>query len=227
MASMEHLVGQMARMPLFARCSPIVRARLQASAFLQARPRGTVLFEQGEPAEFLHILLHGSVALEGRDEAGNSTILEILGPGDAFLASAVVLDQPNATGAWLMSESRLLLVPAAEFRAALAEDPGLAQAALELVAQQFKVVAEQVLDLKLRDAPRRVARFLAQRLMPGQEGGPVDLPEPRGALAARLGMRPESLSRALHALQEAGLVRLTGRRVEVCNRDGLLQAQLA
>ena len=224
---MESSVGQMASMELFARCAPEILQRLQSSAFVQSRSRGTVLFEQGEAAEFLHIILSGSVALEGKGENGTSTILEIMGPGDAFRASAVVLNQPNATGAWLMADSKLLLIPAAEFRAALAQDPGLTQSALELMAKQFKSVADQVLDLKLRDAPRRVARFLVQRLEPEQAGGFVELPEPRGALAARLGMRPESLSRALHALQEAGLVRLTGRRVEVRDRKGLMQIQAA
>ncbi|MBE9603837.1 cyclic nucleotide-binding domain-containing protein [Acetobacteraceae bacterium H6797] len=224
---MENSAGLMAKMELFADCAPGILERLKASAFLQSRTRGSVLFEQGEPAEFLHVVISGSVALEGRGENGTSTILEIMGPGEIFRLPAVVLDQPNATGAWLMAESTILLIPAAEFRAALAQDAALARRALALLARQFKSVADQVLDLKLRDAPRRVARFLAQRLEPEQAGGFVELPEPRGALAARLGMRPESLSRALHALQEAGLVKLTGRRVEVRDRKGLMRLQAA
>lgn len=221
---MEQVRGQMARLPLFEGCAPGVLARLQAAAFLQAQPRGTVLFEQDEPAEFLHVLLSGRLALEARGEGtgGAATILELMAPGDVFLAAPVVLDRPNPTGGWVLTEARLLLLPAVEFRAAVAADGALARAALAMMARQYEQLADQLLDLKLRDAPRRVARFLAQRLSPAEMGGVVDLPEPRGALAARLGMRPESLSRALHGLQQAGLVRLKGRRVEVRDRAGLL-----
>ena len=51
--------------------------------------------------------------------------------------------------------------------------------------------------------------------------GAVEIPEPRGAIAAKLGMTPESLSRALHGLEAAGLLRLHGRRVDVPDRAAL------
>jgi CRP-like cAMP-binding protein len=53
------------------------------------------------------------------------------------------------------------------------------------------------------------------------------MPEPRAAIAARLGMTPESLSRVMHGLEAAGLVRLQGRRVEVPDAEALNQATRA
>ena len=87
------------------------------------------------------------------------------------------------------------------------------------MAQQWRLLVDQVVDLKTRDATQRAARFLLHRL-PAQRGA-VDMPEPRGAIAARLGMTPESLSRALHGLEAAGLLRLQGRRVDVPDRAAL------
>ncbi len=77
---------------------------------------------------------------------------------------------------------------------------------------------------KLTKASDRVAHFLAGRMLPG---GRVTLPEPRAAIAARLGMTPESLSRVMHGLKAAGLVRLQGRRVEVPDAEALHQGARA
>jgi DNA primase len=46
-------------------------------------------------------------------------------------------------------------------------------------------------------------------------------------LAARLGMTPESLSRVMHGLEAAGLVRLQGRRVDVLDAKALSQGARA
>jgi CRP/FNR family transcriptional activator FtrB len=99
------------------------------------------------------------------------------------------------------------------------------RAAMEQMARQWRLMIDQVVDLKTRDATQRAARFVARRLAAAR--GEVDLPEPRAAIAARLGMTPESLSRALHGLEDAGLLRLQGRRVDVPDRAALLRVARA
>jgi CRP-like cAMP-binding protein len=106
----------------------------------------------------------------------------------------------------------------------MVKEPRLAEASLAQMAQQWRGLAEQLLELKLTKASERVAHFLAGRLMPG---GWVAMPEPRAAIAARLGMTPESLSRVMHGLEAAGLVRLQGRRVEVPDAAALNQGTRA
>jgi DNA-binding MarR family transcriptional regulator len=84
------------------------------------------------------------------------------------------------------------------------------------------MLVDQVVDLKLRPAERRVARFLARRVPEEPGAGPAELPEPRSAIAARLGMTPETLSRALNAMEAKELIRLSPRRADVPDRARLL-----
>ena len=210
--------------PLLAAASPETRARLLETAKPLALPRGAKLFAQDAPAEFLYLLLHGSVGLSTAEDGGASTLVEILVPGEAFVIPAVMLRLPCPVTAMALAPTRLVAIPAEDVRAAAAGDAGLMRAAMEQVARQWRLMIDQVVDLKTRDATQRAARFLVRRLHSTR--GAVELPEPRAAIAARLGMTPESLSRVLHGLEAAGLLRLHGRRVDVPDRAALLRVAL-
>lgn len=211
--------------PLLSAATAETRARLLDRAKPVVLHRGARLFGQEEPAEALYLLVQGSVGLSSAEDGGSTTMVDILVPGDAFVIAAVMLRLPSPVAGTALAPTRLIAIPAEEVRAAAAADPGLMRAAMEQMARQWRLMIDQVVDLKTRDATQRAARFVARRLAAAR--GEVDLPEPRAAIAARLGMTPESLSRALHGLEDAGLLRLQGRRVDVPDRAALLRVARA
>jgi len=189
------------RSPFFSAAGAEAMAELVRLSFTQLLPRGTVVFEQDEQADFLHLLLAGSVGLQAAAETGGRTIVEIFRAGEVFLAPAVLLRLPYLASAVALTEIRVLMVPAESYREGVRRDLALAGATIELLARHWRLMVDQVVDLKLRSAEARVARFLAQR---APEEGAAALPEPRTAIAARLGMTPETLSRTLAALEDRG-----------------------
>ena len=211
------------RSPFFAAAGEAAMVRLLRPSFTQQLPRGTVLFDQHEMPNFLHLLLAGSVGLQARDEAGAETIVEIFGPGELFLAPAAILGLPYLASGVALTDVRVLMIPAETCREGLSEDPALGRAMVELLARHWRMMVDQVVDLKLRSSERRVARFLARRVPEEAGAGPAELPEPRGAIAARLGMTPETLSRTLKALEARGLIRLSAKRADVIDRALLAQ----
>lgn len=211
------------RTAFFATAGEAAMARLLRPSFTQVLPRGAVMFEQHQQADFLHLLLEGSVGLMARDETGAETVVEIFGPGELFLAPAAILQLPYLASATALTEVRVLMLPSEVFRDGIAQDPALARAAVELLARHWRLMVDQVVDLKLRSAERRVARFLARRVAEDHGTGSVALPEPRGTIAARLGMTPETLSRTLAGLEAAGLIRVFPRRIDVPDREKLLR----
>lgn len=213
------------RSPFFAAAGEEAMAALLRPSFTQLLPRGAVMFEQHEPADFLHLLLSGSVGLVARDEVGAETVVEIFTAGELFLAPAAILRLPYLASGTALTDVRVLMIPAEVFRAGIAGDTALAQATIELLARHWRLMVDQVVDLKLRSADRRIARFLARRVREEAGAGSAELPEPRGAIAARLGMTPETLSRTLNALEAEGVVRLSGKRIDVPDRDKLLERQ--
>lgn len=211
------------RTPFFAAAGDAAMTRLLRPSFTQRLPRGTVLFDQHEQADFLHLLLEGSVGLMASDDDGNATVVEIFRTGELFLAPAAILRLPYLASATALTDVRVLMLPAEVFREGIALDPALARATIELLARHWRLMVDQVVDLKLRPADRRVARFLAHRIAAESGAGSAELPEARSAIAARLGMTPETLSRTLNALEAEGVVKLSAKRIDVPDRDRLLE----
>lgn len=192
------------RSPFFQAAGPAAMAELLAASFIQLLPRGAILFELGEEPQFLHMVLEGRLGLQAEVETGAKTMIELLGPGEILLAPAVLLSLPYLASAVALTEVRMLMVPARLVRDATARSLPLAHAMNELLSRHWRLMAEQVVDLKLRSAEQRVARFIARRIAEEQGATHVVLGEPRTAIAARLGMTPETLSRALAALEAKG-----------------------
>ena len=209
------------RSPFFAAAGEAAMARLLRPSFTQQLPRTTILFDQNELPDFVHLLLAGSIGLKAEAETGGETIVEIFGPGELLLVPAVLLGLPYLASGVALTDVRVLMIPAETFREGVAQDPALARATIELLSRHWRLMVDQVVDLKLRPAERRVARFLARRVPEEAGAGTAELPEPRTAIAARLGMTPETLSRALAALEQQGLIRLSARRADVVDRARL------
>jgi CRP-like cAMP-binding protein len=216
-------IDRVRRTPFFVVAGEAAMTLLLRTSVIRHIPRGTVLFEQQGSADVLYLLLEGSVGLAARSEEGTETVIEIFGPGELFLVPAAILRLPYLTSATALTDVRVLLIPAEAFRDSVAQDAALGRAIIELLARHWRLMVEQVVDLKLRPADRRVARFLARRVSEEAGAGSADLPEPRGAIAARLGMTPETLSRTLAAMEADGLIRNSGKRVDVPDREKLLR----
>ena len=87
-SSVQALVG----LPLFDGLAAEARTRLLSQSFVQTEPARAVLFEQGQAARFLHVILHGRVALVGEAPSidlgaapEDGAIIEMFGPGEAVI----------------------------------------------------------------------------------------------------------------------------------------------
>ena len=193
---------------------------VMAGALLQRFPRETVLFEQGERPDFLHVLVEGSVMLYGSTAEGRETVIEILTPVDTFILAAALTDTPYLMSAKVLEASNILMLPARNLREHMATQPKLALVMLASLASQFRRMVRQIKDLKLRTSTQRLAAYLLRLADPATDGVTVELPVNKQVLASRLGMTPENLSRAFGTLAEQE-IQIKGRTVTVGNIERL------
>jgi CRP/FNR family transcriptional regulator, dissimilatory nitrate respiration regulator len=180
--------------------------RLLAHASVNDHPRGETLFQQGDPAVFFYVVLEGWVKVYRLTRSGDEAVVGVFTRGQSFAEAAGFLEAVYPAAAETVADSRLLRVPCRDLVTCIRESPDIALAMLASTSRHLHRLVMQIEQLKARTGTQRVAEFLAG-LCPVEEGAcTIGLPYDKALIAGRLGMKPESLSRAFARLREVGVV---------------------
>ncbi len=192
---------------------------LVAAAYLQRFPAQIDLIKEGDPADFLYIVVEGSVELFSCANGREST-MAMVRPVSTFILAASIKDAPYLMSARTLEASKLLLIPSDDVRRAFATDDKFARAIVVELASCYRAVIKSMKNLKLRTSIERVANYILR--MHARAGGAdvVELQVGKRNLASMLGMTPENLSRAFGALQAHG-VSVDGRQIRIEDAERL------
>ena len=191
------------------------------AAFLQRFPERVVLIKEGEPSDFLHVVIDGVVELFATLDGREST-MTVLSPISTFILAAVLKDAVYLMSARTRTASRILMIPAKSVRDAMAEDDAFARSIVSELANCYRGVVRNQKNLKLRTGVERLASYLAHQHV--RQGNPerFTLPIDKKTLASMLGMTPENLSRSFSTLRKIG-VTVSGPDVIVEDSEELIE----
>lgn len=204
----SHLVRLL---PLFASMAAKNFDRLMRASFLQRFPAGVILIREGDPADFLHVVIEGTVELFAQ-RGDRETTLAVRRPISTFVLAAVVKNALYLMSARTVDPSRILMIPSEGIRQIIAEDSAFAQSMIDELAVGFRGMARALKNQKLRTGAERLANYLLSLHRENGENTEVNLPHEKRLIASLLGMTPENLSRALATLSAYG-VEVSGRRI--------------
>lgn len=187
---------------------------LERAGRTQTFGKGDLLFRRGEKARYFFLVLSGWVRVYRDRSAGEQAVLGVFGPGESVAEAAFFLGGSYPASAEAAENTRLLAVPQGALTGLIADDPSVAMAMMGSMAQHLRGLVNDVERLKTRNGEQRLGLFILEMCRSGPSGCSVDLPYEKSLIAGRLGMRPESLSRAFARLDREG-VRLDGNRVTV------------
>ena len=167
--------------------------------------RGTTIFHQGQPATSIYIVLDGWIKLFRTLKNGEETVVGVFTRGDS-VGEAVAIKRDNYPVAGeAVTKARLIQLPAAFIVKTMMNKPELMFSVLAATYQHLHELIYLVEQLKAKTVVQRVAEFLTD-LCPVKEGAySVVLPYEKVLIAGRLGIKPESLSRAFSRLKEKGV----------------------
>ncbi len=185
---------------------------LLGSARVVKASRGTILFVRGDPADRFYVVLEGWVKLSRETADGDEHVIGIFSRGETFAEAAIFGSGGFPVTAEVIERGRLIVIPASPLLSAIRADGGLALNILGAMSRRLRYLVTQVEQIRAKSAPQRVGQFLL-RLNPTEEGSAtIRLPYDKSLIAARLGMKPETFSRALAKLRDFG-VRCEGNAV--------------
>ncbi len=212
-------IEEMRRLPLFADVGEALADQLLRVSFLQRFPARVELAREGDPADFLHVVVDGQVEVFAAYRDRETTV-SVLGPGQSFIVAAVILDKVYLKSARSLSPARVLLMPAVAVRKLFAADGAFARALAQELADAYRGLVKELKNQKLRSSVERLANWLVARDLATGATGCFALPFEKKVLASRLGMAPEVLSRTFAALVPYN-VSVRGTNVEIRDRDAL------
>jgi len=212
------LKQHLSQIPYFKVLAPEDLDAVAAQAARRTFAPDDVIFLEGARGEGLWVIESGSVKITKLSAEGAEYILHLLGPGHTFNDIAA-LDGGGAPGnAVALGVVSAWTIPLAVLHRALDAHPRMAHAALEVMGERVRVLSQQLEDLTLYPVVARLARFLlAQAEDPSLSGPGIT----RAAIAAHLATTPETISRALNSIQEAGAIRFDRHRILITDEDRL------
>jgi CRP-like cAMP-binding protein len=186
-----------------------------------ALDKGQTLFNQGDPALAFFVVLEGWMKLYRADADGRETIIHVAKSGETFAEAAMFLEGAYPVHAEAATAVRLLRVDGRSVRDRIGADPGFAFAILGAMSLRLRRLVNEIERLKRRSATELVAEFLLDLCAAASaDRADVTLPFEKSIIAARLGIKPESFSRALGRLKDVG-VDVNGAEIAIASRAAL------
>jgi CRP-like cAMP-binding protein len=209
---------------LFAGLAPAQLERVLGASHVEQHRAGQVIFDRGQPALNFFIVVEGQVNLVLYSRAGEEKIIEILGPGSSFAEAVLFMEGPAyPVSAVAATDSQVGRFSNREYIAVLRDSPDTCLRMLGHLSQRLHMRLREIEYLTLESATHRLVRLIESRLPPDAEGpAEIALQESRQDIASRLSMKPETLSRILRHLSDAGVIVVHGRSLQVPDRARLL-----
>ncbi len=215
------------RLPLFEQLTGDEFHALAQQATLRSYARDEVVFEAGESAEALFCVVSGSLRIVRPLPGGEERVLHIALAPTTVAEMPVMVGRPFPARGICNDASTLVVIPRATLLKLVQQDPHFPLRMLGAAMKRLRLLTEAIARQGHLGATSRVAAYL-QGLARGCVHDPAETPEivlpaAKKDIANYLGLKPESLSRALASLKKRGVIEVEDNLVRVLDARALDQ----
>ncbi len=187
------------RIAVFRELKPEMVQRLIAPATVVALEERGTLFRQGDPATAFFIVLEGWIKLYRLTFAGDEAVILVLTKGGSLAEAVAFTGNRYPATAEAVTEARVVRIPADHVVRCIRENPDIALSMIASTSLHLHHLVQQVEQLKAQSGIQRLAEFLASLCPVANGPAMIALPYDKALIAARLGLKPESVDvRAAH-----------------------------
>lgn len=217
------LEGVISRLPTFDELSREELEVLASYSQLHEFRRGAIIAKRGEPFPGVIALVEGSAKLAMRRNDGEEKVARILEPGECFGFAAMLLQRPCPVDVVALSSCVVATIPAMPVLRLMEQQAGFAVAMARTLAGRVLELVGELEACVQHSSLQRLACYLDSRTEPATEKGKwlVRLPATKSTIAARLGVKKETMSRMLRELTSRGVISVAGSEIAILDREGL------
>lgn len=189
--------------------------------------KGEALYRAGDRSDSLYIVSKGKIRIYRLSESGKEQLLRILHPGEFTGELALFRESIHEAYAEAMEDSSICIMKRDALQALLLKYPSISLKVLAEFSSRLEQSEKQTTRFATEKVETRIALFLAECLEQEHENEKdamtVVLPMSKKDLASYLGTTPETISRKLAELEDAGYIRQrSNSKINIIDLEGLL-----
>lgn len=184
-----------------------------------------VIFSEGEPPEWLYIIVDGKVKLTKLSQDGKEIILEIMSSLDFFGGLAVLRGFPYPANAVVMEDSKFLRISRSNIMKIIDRFPNLMYCLAMQLGDRMKESHETLKNIALERVEARIAALLLKLAdKTGKESGGgvvIEMKLTKQDIAEMVGTTVETSIRTMSKLKKMGVVAEKEGKIAIANIDRL------
>lgn len=196
--------------------------RIDAAARIRVFEAGNTLFDQGDGFSGLYRVVSGLIGIRIIDENGHLNLLSFAKPGDIAGQGPLLLGGGHQTEAVALQIGHIAYIEPAAARALVRDHADVSSTLLRQSARDLADLQQKHLRMLTQEAHARLAGLLLLlslvddcRARHEANSCSYILPLARQDLAEFIGIRAETLSRAVRHLRKLGVAQVNGREVSI------------
>jgi CRP/FNR family transcriptional regulator len=219
------VISPLAGLGLFSHLSHEELAAIEPLFEWREFEREEVLFAEGEPPEWLYIVVEGHVKLIKHSDDGRDVILHLAIPGDIVGGVSAFGRRPHPFTAQALVPCTVLRVAGRDFGWVMDAHPQVARSTLDVLVDRLVEAHEMMKSMAVERVERRIARQLIKLTCragaPVHDGIEIVVPLVRQDVADLAGTTVETAIRVLSRWRRDGLVVTRAGHIVVTDVDRL------
>ena len=181
--------------------------------------RNEVVFHRDDPADSLHLIEKGRVAVRVSTPLGDTVTIAVRGPGWSFGEMALVGASRRTATVAALDHTETLAVYKDDFEQLRREHPSVDRLLFAFLVGEVRLLEERLLEALYVPVERRVLRRLRRADREGRRRQPLEVPLTQEELAELAGTTRSTINRILRDEAKRGTIKLERGRTIVLDRE--------
>src|SRR5467141_789563 len=191
---------------------------LMKAGHLRRYPKGTPLFERGDNADSLLLIMSGRVKISNITTDAREVVLNFLGSGDIIGELASLDGGALTASAMAHQDTQIFQLYRRDLLPVLTQHPAALLEIVQLLCERLRTISGLVED-NLRDMRGRFATQHGRRTSRGIE---IDLAVNQRDLGNYVGLSRENTNRQINRLMSEGVIRISDGVLTIVNESALV-----